>query len=400
MKKKSAIFIPAVAVFIVGAFYLMLKDGALNEQSELIKSGEAVVVGESLALTKGSQVTLRKDENDLPFGPQANKPETSEIKTETKTTNQHVIVDPTIIDGLNGLLVQDTSDLEFYKKANRFYALIPSALTSGKLDHRELSELALSLFASSNIRELKVAIRLTAELGDPTLVSELKTLFELTYDTDLQGYILEEMGRMRSSTTYSVNALIALAEMDEGKFSMALSRQLIISGVPEALDWAETKIVESDEAETLAFWLDALENVGHKASDEPVVPLIAFAESTTDYYVQLAAFRALGRIGSIEAQRYLYSTLREGDSPDQLLIIAESLARASHQQSWAQIRNQFLFGVNLNDRLVALNSYAIGYQELSKVDTLTTLSKLSNSSTVDFPLELIQEAERLYLAVK
>jgi hypothetical protein len=327
------------------------------------------------------------------------KSESSENKTNMTTANQNAFVNTVGIEVLNQLLVESMSDQEFYNRADVFYARIPRALVTGALHRSELSALALRLYSSVNPRDLNVAIVLTTELGDPALLRALKNLFEYSQDIDRRLFILEELGRTNFTMTYAIDDLIELSEQDESQFSITLREALVRSGRSEVLEWAETNIRGAAGEDTRLFWIDALKNVSYTAGDESVEALIALSERTSIEDVQYAIYMALGGIGSIKAQRYLYSTLGVMDNSDKSSIIADALSRASTQQSWAQIQDQFLFGENLDHRLVALNGFAIGFERRSMAETLQTLRKIAATGTDGFPPELVQEAERLIVSI-
>ena len=330
--------------------------------------------------------TLASDQLDA--GQRARTTPDANVERKEETVSESFL-----IEELRSLFLQSFSDREFYAKTDSIYQRIPLALVTGRMKRSELSLLAQDLYASVDRRDLNVAIVLTSELGEFELINSLKNLFSETNDNDQRLFILEELASTNFTNTEEIDRLIRLAEEDDSSFSVALTRALVRSGRPAVLDWVAENIDDANEDEDLSLWLTSVENVGYKNSDDSVDSLISLSESTSVDDLKFAIFKSLGRIGSNEAQDYLYSVLDSDGSIEPRVV--EALSRASTLQSWSQIQDQFIFGDNLEHRLAAMNAYAIGYSVTSKAETINTLRKIAVNHSNNFPTELAEEADQL-----
>ncbi len=255
-------------------------------------------------------------------------------------------------------------------------------------DPAKLLNLARDLVEQGDDREKAYAYAIGASSGDIALIQHGIEAYANASAT-LQGALEGEFGRAAFAPDAEVQQLLDYVDNSSSALSRQLEAALIVSGNAQATLWLEEQLLSPAQARPSI--LAAMARI--KAPAGELIPaLINIASAAPTAERQLAAVNALGAIGQDEAYEYLMQAAGTDEVTRSRSVIA--LANAASTLAWSTLQDEMLFGEDVPRRLVALESYAMGFTVRDKAAVRGTLAKIAVGDG-SFPVEMVTLATNL-----
>lgn len=281
-------------------------------------------------------------------------------------------------------LMQLRTEEEFFPELEVFYRDLMSLIQSEQLDFEYFSALgAEALSFPDNLASLNIGVLIATAIGDVTLLEKLYSSYTAQSSNVLQVFTLRRVAEFNTELTNATPELIRFYEsIDDERFRSALRAAITSSNTVEALDWAISNAINSAGTFEKEAWLITVSRIGDKESVSEIKHLL---EQSQEADVKNAMYRSLGRIGTEEAQAYLFTSANVSNTN----AVVEALSWAPDLNAWDRILAKILDdSIPEYQQILALKAYATGYKSRSIVKTRATLQKIADDGSASEALRL------------